>query len=66
MWFITHASCEVLRAPGEHEFRVPPLAVPDPAQLPRVNSVDRYEAVQLFQQRAEAASGTFAITAENA
>jgi predicted ATPase len=33
---------------GEHEYAVPPLALPDPERLPTVESLTHYEAVRLF------------------
>jgi predicted ATPase/class 3 adenylate cyclase len=51
---------------GEHEFQVPPLAVPDPKRLPPVAALSQYAAVQLFIQRAVAVEAAFAVTSENA
>jgi predicted ATPase len=59
-------SRSVLRINGEHEFPVPPLAVPptgtgrDPAGL------RRYAAVRLFLDRADAAAPGFALNRHNA
>ena len=39
---------------GEHEYAVPPLAVPDPAHLPEPEAVSQYEAVRLFIEHARA------------
>jgi predicted ATPase/class 3 adenylate cyclase len=56
----------VLRVRGEHEFAVPPLALPDPKRLPPVETLSQYAAVELFIQRAIAAKSDFAVTNENA
>jgi predicted ATPase/DNA-binding CsgD family transcriptional regulator len=56
-------SREALHLYGEHEFRVMPLALPDPAQadLPGDN-----EAMALFAQRAQAVDPDFQLTPQNA
>jgi len=51
---------------GEHEFPVPPLALPDPLQVPPVEDLSRYPAVALFVQRAVAAKPDFELNRENA
>ncbi len=51
---------------GEHDFRVPPLQLPDPKHLPPVERLSQYEAVRLFIERAQAARADFVITNENA
>ena len=51
---------------GEHEYVVPPLALPDPKRLPPLERLSQYEAVRLFIARAQAAKADFAITNENA
>jgi predicted ATPase/DNA-binding SARP family transcriptional activator len=51
---------------GEHEYAVPPLAVPDPKSLPPLEDLARYEAVRLFVVRAKAVKADFAMTDENA
>jgi predicted ATPase len=55
-----------LHLSGEHEFVVPPLALPNLAHLPSVECMAEYAAVALFLQRAQAATSDFAITVENA
>jgi predicted ATPase/class 3 adenylate cyclase len=55
-----------LRIRGEQEFPVPPLALPDPAQLPSGDDLTRSEAVALFVERAAAIDPHFALTQENA
>jgi predicted ATPase len=54
-----------LRVYGEHEFRVPPLALPEPRSLTSVDKLAEYPAVALFLQRARAATGDFASSEEN-
>jgi predicted ATPase len=51
---------------GEHEFPVPPLAVPDMRAIPPVESLSDYAAVELFVQRAVAAKPDFKLDAQNA
>jgi len=59
-------SRSALHVYGEHEFPVPPLALPDsPSALP-VEVVSRYPAVALFVQRAVAAKPDFELNRENA
>jgi predicted ATPase/DNA-binding SARP family transcriptional activator len=53
-----------LRLAAEHEYAVPPLAVPDPTRDPA--AVARNEAVELFVARARAVAPDFALTPENA
>jgi predicted ATPase/class 3 adenylate cyclase len=55
-----------LRIRGEQEFPVPPLDLPDPAQLPPPGDLTRFEAVALFVERATAIDPHFALNAENA
>jgi predicted ATPase/transcriptional regulator with XRE-family HTH domain len=50
----------------EHMHAVPPLAVPDPTNLPGLGVLTQYEAVALFIERARAASDSFGLTTENA
>ena len=57
-------SREPLTAPGEHVMPVAPLELPT-AHAGRLDEVRHNEAVMLFLERAEAASGTFDLTAEN-
>jgi predicted ATPase/DNA-binding XRE family transcriptional regulator len=56
----------VLRLAAEHEYPVPPLPVPVPGHVPDLDVLSRYDAVQLFVQRAQAALPHFEITEENA
>jgi len=51
---------------GEHEFPVPPLALPDSRTTPPVDLLLQYPAVALFVQRAIAAKPDFELNRENA
>ena len=51
---------------GEHEFPVPPLALPDSRSMPALEVLSQYPAVALFVQRAVAAKPDFALNRENA
>lgn len=55
-----------LRIRGEHEFPVPPLALPDLAQIPSGEKLLDYAAIALFVQRARAITPDLAITHDNA
>jgi predicted ATPase/class 3 adenylate cyclase len=59
-------SREVLHVRAEHEFAVPPLALPDPAHLPELAALARSPSVALFLQRAQAARPEFQLTTTNA
>lgn len=56
----------VLHLYGEHEFNVPPLAVPDLNDLPPLENLANLPAVALFVSRAQAVTGNFQLTNENA
>src|SRR5882724_2255067 len=51
---------------GEHEFPVPPLALPDSRSMPTVEILSQCPAVALFVQRATAAKPDFELNRENA
>jgi predicted ATPase/DNA-binding winged helix-turn-helix (wHTH) protein len=51
---------------GEHEFPVPPLALPDSRSAACVEVLSQYAAVALFIQRAVAAKPAFELNQENA
>lgn len=63
---IVATSREPLRIPGEASYRVPSLATPGPAALPRIESLSQYAAVQLFIDRARAAQPSFRVDDANA
>jgi predicted ATPase len=51
---------------GEHEFPVPPLALPDSRSMPPIEVLSQYSAIALFVQRAVAAKPDFELNRENA
>jgi len=51
---------------GEHEFPVPPLALPDPKSIPPLEVLSRLPAIELFVERARAVKHQFALTRESA
>jgi predicted ATPase/class 3 adenylate cyclase len=55
-----------LRIYGEHEYAVRPLELPDPGDLPPIETLGQYEAIRLFTERAHAADAHFSLTEENA
>jgi predicted ATPase/DNA-binding CsgD family transcriptional regulator len=55
-----------LHLSGEHEFVVPPLALPDLRNLPPPDRLLQYGAIRLFVARAQAAHSAFVMTGENA
>ncbi|MCC7449897.1 MAG: tetratricopeptide repeat protein [Anaerolineae bacterium] len=59
-------SREALHLYGEHEFAVPPLQVPNLNETLSIAALQRYEAAQLFVQRAQAVAPTFTLNDENA
>jgi class 3 adenylate cyclase len=58
-------SREPLRLPGEHEYPVPPLALPDPGERDR-SRLAQYGSVSPFIDRAQALNPSFEVTNENA
>ena len=58
-------SREPLAVPGEHVLPVPPLELPAADATEPLNQLRQNEAVMLFTERAEAASGKFELTAAN-
>jgi predicted ATPase/DNA-binding SARP family transcriptional activator len=59
-------SREALGLLGEQSYRVGPLSLPEPRQLPPLERLQEYEAVQLFTDRAGLGQAMFALTAANA
>jgi predicted ATPase/class 3 adenylate cyclase len=51
---------------GEHEYSVPPLALPDVKQLPPLDKLTHYEAIELFIERARAVKAEFNMSADDA
>ena len=56
----------VLHLSGEHEYPVSPLGLPDPESFPGPEEIARYEAVDLFAERARAARPDFRLDGSNA
>ncbi|HSL46763.1 MAG TPA: adenylate/guanylate cyclase domain-containing protein [Anaerolineales bacterium] len=63
---ILASSREALGIGGEVTYRVPSLGLPDLSHLPQVESLNQYEAVKLFIDRAMAAAPSFKVTNDNA
>src|SRR5262249_54099109 len=59
-------SREPLHIRGEWTVHVPPLSLPDPAQLPDVEALGQVPAVALFVRRAAEVNPSFALTEDNA
>jgi predicted ATPase len=59
-------SREALRVAGEALFAVPPLSLPDPRRLPAADNMHRYEATELFVERAKTVKPDLAFTEHNA
>ena len=59
-------SREVLHVRAEHEFPVPPLALPDPMHLPDLAALSQNAAVALFLQQTQAVKPDFQMTNANA
>jgi predicted ATPase/class 3 adenylate cyclase len=66
MLTVLASSRSTLHVSGEQEYPVPPLGLPDPANLPTHTKLSQYEAVALFIERARAVKPTFEVTNENA
>ena len=62
---VVATSREPLSVPGEHLVPVPPLDLPSDRPDQPLNQVRHNEAVSLFVERADAASGTFVLTQAN-
>ena len=63
---ILASSRESLSIAGETSYIVPSLSLPDIQHLPPLESLSHYEAIQLFIERASAATQHFAVTIDNA
>ena len=59
-------SREALGIGGERNFPVPPLSVPEPDHAQALESLQHYEAVRLFVERAKVAAPGFEVTEANA
>jgi non-specific serine/threonine protein kinase len=62
---ILATSREPLRIEGEHMWRLGPLSLPNPADDQQITMALRFEAVQLFVERAQSVAPEFALTARN-
>jgi predicted ATPase/class 3 adenylate cyclase len=60
------SSRQVLRVSGEQEYPVPPLGLPDPANLPPLTQLGQFESVALFIERARSVKPDFEVTNDNA
>ncbi len=56
----------VVQLQGEHEWPVPPLALPEREQVPPCEQLAHFEAIQLFMARAQAVKPDFELTLTNA
>lgn len=63
---ILASSRESLGIAGETVLRVPSLAIPDLQALPPLDELVRFEAVQLFAERARSVQPDFQLTSQNA
>jgi predicted ATPase/DNA-binding SARP family transcriptional activator len=63
---ILASSREALGLMGEQNYRVGPLSLPEAKQLPPLERLQEFEALQLFTDRAVLGEATFALTAANA
>lgn len=63
---ILASSREALGIAGEVTYRVPSLGLPDMSHLPSFESLNQYEAVKLFIDRAMSAIPSFTVTNDNA
>jgi predicted ATPase/DNA-binding CsgD family transcriptional regulator len=63
---VLSTSRETLGVAGERVWVVPPLSVPDAGLANDPEAVLRHDSARLFVERASDASGTFALTEENA
>jgi predicted ATPase/DNA-binding XRE family transcriptional regulator len=62
---ILATSREPLRLPGETVWRVPSMTTPNPSQLPALEHMHDYEAIELFVQVATANDPGFVLSADN-
>jgi predicted ATPase/DNA-binding winged helix-turn-helix (wHTH) protein/class 3 adenylate cyclase len=60
---IVATSQETLKVPGEHVYRLEPLAIPTPGAA--LDEARTFSALQLFEQRARAADRHFSLNASN-
>lgn len=58
-------SRNILQIRGEHEYKVPPLDLPDSQSFHNDQSLAQYASITLFIQRAKAAKSDFELSGEN-
>lgn len=58
-------SRNILQIRGEHEYKVPPLDVPDSTDIHTNQSLAQYASITLFIQRAKSAKSDFELNGEN-
>ncbi len=63
---ILATSREVLGVDGERSWPVPPLSLPDASVRPAVTAIAAFDAVRLFEQRAQLTLPSFRLSDENA
>ena len=63
---ILATSREVLGVDGERNWPVPPLSLPQEGPAPTVSELAGYDAVRLFEQRAQLVLPSFRLTGDNA
>ena len=59
-------SREALNMPGEQQFPISPLDLPDEAHMPDIDTLPLFAGVALFLERARGIDPTFSISRENA
>jgi predicted ATPase/DNA-binding XRE family transcriptional regulator/tetratricopeptide (TPR) repeat protein len=59
-------SREALNVPGEQQFPISPLDLPDEAHMPDIGALPRFAGIALFLERARGADPTFSLDKENA
>ncbi len=63
---ILATSREVLGVDGERNWPVPPMSLPEESVRPTQSAVSAYDAVKLFEQRAQLIQPSFAVSDDNA
>lgn len=63
---ILATSREPLNIAGEAAWRIPTLSIPEPDRVPRVDDLERYEAIRLFVDRALVVQSKFGLSRDNA
>ena len=63
---ILATSREALGIAGETSYRVPSLDIPDPANLPPLQELEKMDSIRLFLERALTARSDFVLTKDNA